>query len=82
MKNNKGVLFGIVALLAVVFIVVFGIISLTNDAGKTKTEITKENANEKVDKMLKSINVTTETPRKSAVDLVQEDKGAELPEMD
>ena len=82
MKNKKCVLFGIVALLAVVFIAVFGIISLTNDAGKTKTEITKENANEKVDKMLKSINVTTETPRKSAVDLVQEDKGAELPEID
>lgn len=81
MKSNKKALVGIFALLALVFVVVFGLVSLTDNAGKTKTEITKENANEKIDKMVKQINVSTETPRKSAVDLLTNDKAAELPEI-
>lgn len=80
--GNKKSLGIIIGLLAVVFVVVFGVISLTDDAGKSQNTISKENAVEKIEKMVKNINVYEGTPRKSAVDLAPTDKASEIPDIE
>lgn len=80
MKDKKNI--GIIAgFLIVIFIVVFGVITLTNNADKPKTIVSKENALGKVEKMIKNINVSEGVLRKSAVDLSPTDKADEIPEI-
>lgn len=80
MKDKK--IIGIIAgFLIVIFIVVFGVITLTNNADKPKTIVSKENALGKVEKMIKNINVSEGVLRKSAVDLSPTDKADEIPEI-
>lgn len=81
MKDRK-VIGIIVGLMVTVFVIVLGVILLTNNVGKTQTEISQENALEKLAKLKGNIKVNTATPRKSAVDLIVNNTANELPDID
>ena len=54
---------------AAVFVLVYAGISLTSNLGKTKTEVTSEDAGKQLDKLYKNIAVTTAEPIKGQIDL-------------
>ncbi|WP_059170448.1 VWA domain-containing protein [Bacillus sp. FJAT-27445] len=79
---NKGK-FLIVSLIAVVvfFGVVYAGISLTSNLGKSKKQITAENAEAQLDKMYSKIDVTKGKPAKGQIDLNPADLAEELPDI-
>ena len=66
-KGKAVVVLGGIA--AVVFVLVYVGISLTSNLGKTKTEVTSEDAAKQLDKLYKNIAVTTAEPIKGQIDL-------------
>lgn len=78
-KGKTYLVIGVIALL--VFVVIFGGISLTKNIGKTKNEVTEESAIEKLDKIIKNINVETVQARKAAVELNETNVAEELPDI-
>ncbi len=69
MKKKSGVVFIILALGLVVFGVVFGIITLTQNIGKNQSQITEEQAVETMNRLHRRINVGTLEPVKEPVEL-------------
>lgn len=73
---------GVIALIAlVVFLTVFVGITLTKNIGKTKSEITEEKAMEKLNRIIRDINVSEVQARKAAVELNETDIAEELPDI-
>jgi Ca-activated chloride channel family protein len=77
---KKGIILVLVILL--VFGIVFGIMSLTKDLGKTQEVITQEDADQKLAKLYSNITVETKKPIKSSVDLTETDLKDELPSIE
>ena len=69
----------LIVVVALVFGIVFGIMALTQNLGKSKEVITQEDASEKLTKLYNSITVETKDPIKSSVDLTETDASEELP---
>lgn len=80
--DNKGktiVVLGIIAV--IVFALVYFGISLTSNLGKSKTEISSEDATKRLDKLFNNINVTTAEPIKGQIDLDPVAIGDSLPDI-
>lgn len=79
---NRGKVFTI---LIVITIIVFGLvylgITLTSNLGKTSTEVTEEDADKRLDKLYKNINVTSAEQIKGQVDLDPVVIGDSLPDI-
>ena len=82
MKNNSKIMLGAVVIAIVVFAIAVAGISATRNIGKSDKTISTEAAQRSIDNMLKHIEVSYADPVKSQVDLVQEDKADELPDID
>jgi len=79
---NKGkaiVVLGVIAV--IVFALVYFGISLTSNLGKSKTEISSEDAIKRLDKLYNNINVTTAEPIKGQIDLDPVAIGDSLPDI-
>lgn len=78
----KSKFFLIAAIITVLFfgIIYFGV-SLTSDLGKTKKQITKENANEELAELYANIDISKAEPIKGQIDLDPTDLGEELPDI-
>lgn len=81
MKNNKGIV-GTIIITVVVFVIAVVGISATRNIGKTDKTISTEGALKDVERMLRHIDVTYASPVKSQVELIQENKADELPDID
>ncbi|MGO4108535.1 VWA domain-containing protein [Paenibacillus sp. YAF4_2] len=79
-RKSKFLLISIV-LLAVVFGLVYAGVTLTSNLGKSKAEVTVENAGDRLSKLFKKISPTTETPVKGQIDLDPVDVAASLPDI-
>ena len=77
---NNMVKLGIAAL--VIFGIVYGMISITQNWGKDKDEINTVNATKDLDKLYDGLKVTTLTPRKASVDLSSVNSGSKLPDIE
>lgn len=64
-----------------VFIMVYAGVSLTQNFGKSKAQITSEDAAKKLKKLYSDVAVTTETPVKGQIDLNPVDVAASLPDI-
>lgn len=82
MKNNSKSMLGAVAIAIVVFVAAIVGISATRNIGKSDKTISTEAAQRSIDNMLKHIEVSYADPVKSQVELIQEDKADELPDID
>lgn len=79
---SKGKAFVVLAIIAVVvFGLVYAGISLTSNFGKTKTEVTAEDAAKQLDKVYKNISVKTAEQIKGQIDLDPADVGDSLPDI-
>jgi Ca-activated chloride channel family protein len=58
-----------VFLLIIVFALVYWGVSLTSDLGKSKAEMTAENAEKRLNKLISDISVSTAEPVKGQIDL-------------
>ncbi|WP_435923983.1 VWA domain-containing protein [Paenibacillus sp. DYY-L-2] len=82
MARSKGKAFIIlIVIAAVVFGLVYFGITLTQNLGKTQTQITAEDASKKLDKMFKDIQVANAEPVKGQIDLDPADIGDSLPDI-
>lgn len=82
MARSKGKAFIIlIVIAAVVFGLVYFGITLTQNLGKTQTQITAEDASKKLDKMYKDIQVANAEPVKGQIDLDPADIGDSLPDI-
>ncbi|RHW38148.1 VWA domain-containing protein [Neobacillus notoginsengisoli] len=80
---NKGKFLIVSLIAAVVFFgIVYGGISLTSNLGKSKKQITAENAEAQLDKMYSKIDVAKGKPVKGQIDLNPADLAEELPDID
>ncbi|GLX70824.1 vWA domain-containing protein [Paenibacillus glycanilyticus] len=80
--KKKSTLFLISAiLLAVVFGLVYAGVTLTSNLGKSKAEVTAENAGDRLNKLFKKISPSVETPVKGQIDLDPVDVAATLPDI-
>lgn len=79
---GKGKAFVVIGAIAVsVFLLVYLGISLTSNLGKTKTQITTEDAAKKLDKLYKDVSVKTIQPIKGQIDLDPASIGDSLPDI-
>ena len=67
--------------LVVVFGLVYAGVTLTSNLGKSKAEVTAENAGDRLNKLYKDIAPTTDTPVKGQIDLDPVDVAASLPDI-
>lgn len=82
MARSKGKAFIVlIVIAAVVFGLVYFGITLTQNLGKTQTQITAEDASKKLDKMYKDIQVANAEPVKGQIDLDPADIGDSLPDI-
>ncbi|MBM7568136.1 vWA domain-containing protein [Paenibacillus sacheonensis] len=79
-RKSKFILISVV-LLAVVFGLVYAGVTLTSNLGKSKAEVTAENAGERLNKLFKAISPANETPVKGQIDLDPVDVAASLPDI-
>jgi len=79
MKKNSMILIGIIAL--VVFGLIFGIVTITQNWGKSKDTVNTESALKTLDRLYGKLNVTTLIPRKENVDLSGVNLSASLPDI-
>ncbi len=79
-KSMKGILI-LVVIGLVVFALVFGGLSLTQNLGKSKTVISTENAMKKLDSLYKGLDISNISPRKAMVDLDAADVRDSLPDI-
>ncbi|MDR1563540.1 MAG: VWA domain-containing protein [Oscillospiraceae bacterium] len=77
--ENKYVKLGAIAI--VVFAVIFGVVSITQNWGKSKSVVDKESALKSLDKLYNKLDIQTLTPRKESVDLSGTDTSANLPDI-
>ncbi|RXZ82044.1 VWA domain-containing protein [Paenibacillaceae bacterium] len=79
---SRGKIFMVLGAIAVgVFILVFVGTSLTSNVGKTKQQITSEDAAKRLDKLYNNISVSMEKPIKGQIDLDPVDVGDSLPDI-
>ncbi|NGM85233.1 VWA domain-containing protein [Paenibacillus sp. 7124] len=78
-KGKAFVVLGVIAV-AVFALVYFGI-SLTSNLGKSQTQVTSEGAAKQLDKLYKSISVTSAEPIKGQIDLDPASVGDSLPDI-
>ena len=80
-QNTKiiGLLIGIGVL---VMAAIIGGVLITGNLGKTSYEISEEEANRKLDRMLRGIQVTSVEPRKAPVNFVDTNQAASLPDIE
>jgi len=76
---KKGLTLVIIA--AAVFVLIYLGISLTSNFGKSKLEVTAENAGKTLDKLYKDIAVNTAAPSKGLIDLDPVNIGDSLPDI-
>ncbi len=75
--ENKRVGFGLIIGLALIASIVFGILFVTRNAGKTERTIDTETAQANLTEMVRTINPQTATPVKSSIEYSEEDVEAE-----
>ena len=81
MKNGK--VFGVILGIAItVFILVFLGLTLTSNLGKSKSEISEENAISQLNKILKDIRISEAEPIKAKIELNESNVADELPDID
>ena len=81
--GKKRVIVGLVVGLVVISGLVFGILSLTRNVGKTDRAISTETAQQRMEQMLREIEPQTAEPIKSSVEYTQKEVTAEeLPALD
>jgi len=68
-------------MLVIVFILVYLGVSLTSNLGKTKNQVTIEDANKRLNKLYSNVPVTIENPIKGQIDLDPIDIGKSLPDI-
>jgi len=79
-KKSKFFLLSAFIVVLVFALVYFGV-NLTSNFGKTKTQVTTEEASKQLSKLYSNISVSTETPIKGQIDLNPADVGESLPEI-
>lgn len=80
--GSKGkAFFVLVSIAVVVFILVYAGINLTSNLGKTKTEVSSEDAAKKLNKIYNNISITTVDPIKGQIDLDPVAVGDSLPDI-
>ncbi|WP_152393822.1 vWA domain-containing protein [Paenibacillus guangzhouensis] len=70
-----------VFILVIVFILVYLGVNFTSNLGKTKTQVTAEDASKQLSKLYANISVTTDTPVKGQIDINPADVGETLPDI-
>ncbi|AJS58255.1 vWA domain-containing protein [Paenibacillus sp. IHBB 10380] len=70
-----------VFILVVVFILIYLGVNFTSNLGKTKSQVTTEDAGKQLNKLYSNISVTTETPVKGQIDINPADVGETLPDI-
>ena len=80
MKNKKGI-FILIVIVVAVFGLVWGGVTLTQYLGKSQKVVTTEQALTKLERLYKSVGVTTVTPRKGTVSLSENDLKSSLPDI-
>ncbi|WP_314589984.1 VWA domain-containing protein [Paenibacillus terrigena] len=70
-----------VFILVVVFILVYLGVNFTSNLGKTKSQVTAEDASKQLNKLYNNISVTTDTPVKGQIDINPADIGETLPDI-
>ncbi|UNK20753.1 VWA domain-containing protein [Paenibacillus sp. N3/727] len=70
-----------VLMVVVVFILVYLGVNFTSNLGKTKSQVTSEDAGKQLNKLYSNISVTTETPVKGQIDINPADVGETLPDI-
>ncbi|WP_018755458.1 vWA domain-containing protein [Paenibacillus terrigena] len=70
-----------VFILVVVFILVYLGVNFTSNLGKTKSQVTTEDASKQLNKLYNNISVTTDTPVKGQIDINPADIGETLPDI-
>lgn len=81
--GNKRVVIGLVGGLVVISALVFGILFVTRNAGKTERTISTETAQQRMSDMMREIDPYTADPVKSSVEYSENDTTAEeLPDLD
>ncbi|GIO29140.1 MULTISPECIES: vWA domain-containing protein [Paenibacillus] len=68
-------------ILVIVFVLVYVGVSMTSNFGKTKMQVTAEDAAKRLNKLYSNIAVKTDTPVKGQIDLNPIDIGESLPEI-
>ena len=82
-EKKKGNIIGILIVMAIIiFVVIYGGITLTKNWGKSKETISKENATGKLKKICKDININEVEPRKAPIDLGVKDVKDTIPNID
>ncbi|WP_028546781.1 vWA domain-containing protein [Paenibacillus taiwanensis] len=80
MSNSKKIVLSILSVF-VVFILVYYGVNFTSNLGKSKSEITVEDASKQLNKLYSDITVTTETPVKGQIDINPANIGDTLPDI-
>lgn len=78
-KNNFFIISGII--LVVVFVLVYLGVNMTSNVGKSKAQVTLDDADKRLNKLYSNISVTTEQPIKGQIDLNPVDLAASLPDI-
>ncbi len=81
MASNTKRLLIVIGIAVIMIAGIFGIIGLTEDAGKSQRQITQEEALSDLDKMYRQMDVTTLEPVKEAVELQTTDMKDVLPDI-
>ncbi len=81
-NNNNKILFTIIGFAIVVFLVIYAGISFTSNIGKSKSEISEENAISQLTKILKDINISEADPVKAKIEFNETNVADELPDID
>ncbi|MWV42849.1 VWA domain-containing protein [Paenibacillus sp. HJL G12] len=68
-------------ILVIVFVLVYVGVNMTSNLGKTKMQVTAEDAAKRLNKLYSNISVTTDTPVKGQIDLNPADVGDSLPDI-
>jgi Ca-activated chloride channel family protein len=79
-KKSKFFLLSVI-IVVLVFAIVYVGVNLTSDLGKTKTQVTSEDAAKQLSKLYSDISVTTEMPVKGQIDLNPADIAESLPDI-
>ena len=79
MKKNNIIILAVIAV--VVFGLIFGIVTITQNWGKSKDTVDTESAMKTLDRLYRKININTPAPRKENVDLSGVSLTASLPDI-
>ncbi|MCG7406615.1 VWA domain-containing protein [Paenibacillus sp. ACRRX] len=80
MANSKKIVLSVLSVF-VVFILVYLGVNFTSNLGKSKSQVTAEDAGKQLNKLYSNIAVTTETPVKGQIDINPADIGETLPDI-